>query len=144
MGEEPKTQSYEFRDHVADVRIRAWGTGFKETLVAVTTAVWRYVLGDVALPRSRTWGVSTEGQDMDDILVSFLNEQIYLYDSEGLVPLSVKELKVTEEEGAFRLEAVFEGCLVAEMPGPPERQVKAATYNDLVVRPDLIEVTLDV
>ena len=144
MEEGPKRQGYEFQDHVADVRIWAWGNGFEETLVAVTTAVWSYVLGDVSLPRSRSWEVSAEGHDMDDIVVSFLNEQIYLYESEGLVPLSVKDLKVQGKDGALRLEALFEGCLLTEMPVSPERQVKAATYHGLVVGPELIEVTLDV
>lgn len=116
----------------------------EETFVAVTTAVWKYVLGDVSLPKTRSWEVSTEGQDIEDILVSFLNEQIFLYESEELVPAAVRTLKVQGEQGAFRLRALFEGCLLSEMPALPERHIKAATYHDLVVEPDLIEVTLDV
>ncbi|HHY76680.1 MAG TPA: archease [Firmicutes bacterium] len=142
MGE--KTWGYEFRDHVADVRIRAWGNGFEETLGALTSAIWRYVLGDAEFPANRSWGVSVEGQDIDELVVGFLNEQIYLYDSEGLVPVCVNSLDIKESDGGYRLEAVLEGSSLEEIPFLPKRQVKAATYHELVVRPELVEVTLDV
>jgi SHS2 domain-containing protein len=144
MGDGRGWSGYEYAKHVADVRIRAWGSGLEETLVAVTGGLWRYVLGNASVPITRSWEVSARGQDLEDALVGFLNEQIFLYESEGLLPASVKDLRVRGEHGAVSLRALFEGCLSNEMPTAPERQVKAATFHELVVRPELIEVTLDV
>jgi SHS2 domain-containing protein len=135
---------YEYVRHVADLRIRAWGSGLEETIAAATSALWRYVLGNASVPVTRSWGVAITGHALEDMFVGFLNEQIFLFESEGLVPTSVKDLKVQGEQGAIAVRASFEGCLTDEMPVSPERQVKAATYSDLLVSASLIEVTLDV
>lgn len=135
---------FEYVRHVADLRIRAWGSDLEETIAAATSALWRYALGSVSVPVTRSWAVTATGQALEDTFVGFLNEQIFLFESEGLVPVSVKDLKVQEEQGATAVRALFEGCLTGEMPVAPERQVKAATYHGLLVTASLIEVTLDV
>jgi SHS2 domain-containing protein len=135
---------YEYVRHVADLRIRAWGSGLEETITAVTSALWGYALGSASPPATRSWVVTATGQTLEDMFVGFLNEQIFLFESEGLVPVSVKDLTVQGEQGAIAVRALFEGCLTGEMPVAPERQVKAATYHDLLVTASLIEVTLDV
>jgi SHS2 domain-containing protein len=139
-----RASGFEFEDHAADVRVRAWGSSLQETMAAATTAVWQCVYGDEALPLTRSWEVSAEGADLEEVLVNFLNEQIYLYDSSGLVPASQTETCIREDRGKISVRALFHGCLAAEVKGAPQKYLKAATYHRISVTPNLIEITLDV
>lgn len=135
---------FEFEDHIADVRVRAWGSSLEETLSAACSGVWQCVTGGDPLPLTRSWQVAASGIDIEEALVNFLNEQFFLFDSEGLVPASVRGINVQEDHGIISVSASFQGCLAAEMGRGPNKHLKAATYHWLVVTPELIEITLDV
>lgn len=155
----------EYLPHVSDVRIRAWGDSLEETFAEVCLGMWALVVpvvADVKALAARpgiparihsytrasasptAWDVSVTASDLDELLVNLLNEQIARFDSEGLVATAVESLSVRGESGAWVAQAVLQGCRVVELPMPPARSLKAATYQDLRVSPQLVEVTLDV
>lgn len=135
---------YAYRDHPSDVRIRAWGASVEETFAQVSLGMWAMVADPSGLPVDREWTVSAGGESLEELLVSFLNEQILMFDVKGLVAGNVERLRVTEDGAGFAITAVFSGCGRDLLSRPPERYLKAATFHNLMVSPELVEVTLDV
>lgn len=135
---------YEYRDHVSDVRVRAWGPSLGETFAQACLGMWAMVAEPCSVPPKRKWTVSAAGQDLEELLVNLMNEQILAFDTKGLVAGGVETVSVAEQGGAFAATAVLWGCASAELSKPPGRHLKAATFHNLLVSPNLVEVTLDV
>jgi SHS2 domain-containing protein len=135
---------FEYRDHVSDVTIRAWGPSIEETLTQACLGMWALVADSCSVPLTREWTVSVCGASLGELLVNLLNEQIFAFDSAGLVAGGVEGVSVEEKGGMLEARVAMKGCRSDELPQPPLRALKAATFHDLQVSPYLVEVTLDV
>jgi len=143
-----RVPGFRYRDQVSDVTIEAWGSTLEETLAQACLGMWALVVDLPTVPLTRDWTVSACGADLEELVVSFLNEQILLFDCEGLVAGGVEGLTLHEkgdEKGdMFEVRTIMKGCRSDELAAPPGRSIKAATFHGLTVSPRLIEVTLDV
>jgi len=125
MGKQ-RLAGYEILEHTADLGIRSWGASLEE---AFEQAAWGLI--DVVGVRAEGPGqirrLQASTADEAALLVDFLNELLFLIDSEdvGVVRIDVRA-------GGTELEA---GVEVVSIPGQPEGvTVKAATYHQLEVR----------
>ena len=71
-------------------------------------------------------------EDLETLLVRFLNELIYLIQTKGFVPGRAR-IRVEEEEGGYRLTATLFGEPFQERFGF-QGEVKSATFHGLSVR----------
>jgi SHS2 domain-containing protein len=130
---------YEILEHTADLGIRAWGDTLEE---AFEQAAWG-LLDTIGVRRAgpgeqRT--IPAAGSDHASLLVDFLNELIFLQETEAVGFADVRVRRLTSSE----LEA---GAEVMPLGDPADGvQVKAATYHLMEVRTDPPEarVYLDV
>lgn len=122
---------FELLDHTADVGIRAWGRepaeAFAQAAAGLAELMGVRVPGPGAVRRVRI-----EGEDPADLLVGFLNELLYLHETElaGFVRVDVRELSDRALEAEVEL---------APLGGPGAGvAVKAATYHQVAIerRPD--------
>ncbi len=113
-------------EHTADWAFRVRAADLPGLFVHAALAVYR--MGDVALaPGARVErAVRVTGVDHESLLVAWLNELLYLGESEGLAfdELAVERLTDTE------LVARVRGSRVERWG----KYIKAATYNDLEIR----------
>ncbi|MBE3520159.1 MAG: archease [Firmicutes bacterium] len=132
------TGKYTILDHQADARVRAEGRDFAETLRALCLGMWSLMVDLQAVPDKERWEVAAEGDDEEELVVKLLNEHLYRLAGEGLV---VRDLLVTFPEPRL----VLTRCRGATVEDGVEifREVKAATYNDILITPTLMEVTFD-
>ncbi len=79
--------------------------------------------------RRRT--VVLEAEDLETLLVRYLNELIYLIQTKGFVPAKAR-VRIFPQEGGFRLEATLLGEPFQEGFGF-QGEVKSATYHGLSV-----------
>ena len=56
-------------DHVADVRVRAWGLGFEEVFSEMSKGMWSVMFGEARIPALDKWNIEVTGADMEDLLV---------------------------------------------------------------------------
>ncbi|KHG65406.1 phosphoribosylformylglycinamidine synthase [Thermus sp. 2.9] len=70
-------------------------------------------------------------EDLDTLLVRYLNELIYLIQTKGFVPGKAK-VSIREEEGGYRLEAHLRGEPFQEAFGF-QGEVKSTTFHGLYV-----------
>ncbi len=132
------TGKYIILDHRADARIRAEGSDFAQTLRALCLGMWSLMVDTETVPDKKSWEVAVEGDDEEELVVNLLNEHLYRFAGEGLV---VKDLLVSSMAPG----SVLTRCRGASVEDCVEilREVKAATYNDILITPTLMEVTFD-
>ncbi len=122
-------EKYEYIDHTADLGFKAWGTTKEALFVHAAEALFGIMASVEAIEPEREKVVEVHASALDDLLVSWLNELVFLFDAEGLLP------------GQFVIEDMKDDSLRARVwgePVDPDRHgiktgVKAATYHKLYV-----------
>jgi SHS2 domain-containing protein len=124
---------FEEVDHTADWSYRVWGENIAALFVQAAIAL--YTLAEIELSPSPqiVREIQLQGVDYESLLVAWLNELLYLRESENL--------------GFDRFEILHldPHTFKVRMSGSPVRSwtkfIKAATYNDLSICPTETGVT---
>lgn len=114
-------------EHTADIGIEARGDSRQELFVAAACGLRDILLGGVNIRHDTEVSVEVQGADDGELLVNWLNEIIFLFDTKFLLP------------AAFAIERLEKNHLNARVTGATfdpalhsvEREVKAATYHQL-------------
>jgi SHS2 domain-containing protein len=113
----------------ADIGIEAWGatipeafTGAAEGLASLLARIPENIL-------TRTEHISVQGESLSFLLVRFLNEIIYLVETQDLIPGKIKKIWISGQN-LFAIVRCAEGSAV----DPAIRtHIKAATYHGLQI-----------
>ncbi len=117
---------YEEIPHTADWALLVWGRTPAELFANAATGMYELMGGEAeegAAPQPRL--IALEAQDVESLLVAWLNELLYLTGEEGLL---FSDFKVNIEN-ELRLEAEVTGLPLASL----KKEIKAATYHNLKV-----------
>ena len=123
---------YEILPHPADAKFRAYGRTLAEAFAnaALATASlmwdWTKVQPRLSVP------VRVSGKDREQLLVKFLNELLYLFDTRGFLIAAAEDVRLGRQDGGWTLEAVLRGDGLSaghEIYG----FAKAATYNEMEI-----------
>ena len=121
---------FEVFDHTADVGIIAYGRDLPELFANAARGMFHFIIDPAAAEARERRVRSVEADDLEGLLVAWLNDLLLVLNGDGYVP------------AAFLVEEVTPTRLRATLPGEPvdpERHrfrldVKAATYHTLQVR----------
>jgi len=118
---------WELLEHTADVGIRAWAPSMPEAFERAGRGLVE-VMGAGAATRSETRRLSVHGEDHAGLLVSFLNDLLWVHESTGKGFAAVDVIAVSENTLLAEVE-------LGPIPDPPPEGlgVKAATYHQLYV-----------
>lgn len=117
---------YQQLEHTADLALRIYGGDLRELFANAAYAMFRQLADLARLKATQHQHVEVEGSDGESLLVNWLNELLYLHETEGQVytEFDIQELTTT--------------CLKATVFGAETRDVhliiKAATYHNLAIR----------
>jgi SHS2 domain-containing protein len=107
----PPPAGFEHFDVEADVGVRAWGPTRSEAFAQAALGVFALIVppGDV-LPRE-TREVRAQGDSLDALLVTWINECLYLHEIEGFVVHRIAPVRCEERlvHGVLHGEAVDVG-----------------------------------
>ncbi|MGK7951836.1 MAG: archease [Xenococcaceae cyanobacterium] len=131
-----RVNSFEEIEHTADWAYRVRGKNLAELFIQAALGLYSLVGMQLAPGDRTTRSIKLKGVDSESLLVAWLNELLYLHESEGL--------------GFDRLEIqhLDETSMQAKVTGAPTRQwlkdIKAVTYHNLTIRETELglEVTL--
>lgn len=120
---------FDFIEHTADVGIVAYGASLEDALANVAYAMFTLIADLEGVVEEVCRDIEVQAEDQDSLIVGWLNELLYLLDTEGII---FKKFEVVE---------LGESSLKAKAYGEPldaERHnirggVKAATYYMLQV-----------
>ncbi|MBD2525825.1 archease [Nostoc sp. FACHB-133] len=113
-------------EHTADWAYRVWGRNLTQLFIQAAIAL--YYLADVELTSesSITRKIQLQGVDYVSLLVAWLNELLYLHESENL---AFNQFKILHLD-AHSLEAEVTGTYVQNW----QKLIKAVTYHNLSIQ----------
>lgn len=126
---EPKTLTYEYFEHQADIGIRGRGKTLAEAFEQAALAMFEIMVETKDLQVTEPKLVEIEGSDLNDLLIAWLSELLFLKDVEGKM------------FSRFEINSMSENRIIAQIYGEtidPSRhklklEVKAATYTQLKI-----------
>ena len=98
-------KSYEFLEHTADIKVRAYGKTLEQAFINAAYALTNIVTKD-KIKKIIEKTIKVESEDEKSLLYDFLEQFLILIDSEGFLLAEIKELK--------RL-LIIEICVVIEL-----------------------------
>lgn len=123
---------YAFLPHTADGKFLAFGRTLEEAFgnaaLATASIMWDW---ERIEPRVRHF-VHVAGLDREQLLVKFLTEVIYLFETKRFLLGRVQGLRVRPQFDGFALEALLEGETLGDAHAL-HGNVKAVTYSDLKI-----------
>jgi SHS2 domain-containing protein len=131
-GASPAMERYRILPHTADGKFQAFGRTLEEAFgnaaLAMASLMWDW---EKIGPRIHHF-VHVAAFDREQLLVKFLSEVIYLFETKRFLLGRVEGLRIRPEFSSINLEALLEGEVLSdahELHG----DVKAVTYHDLKI-----------
>jgi SHS2 domain-containing protein len=123
------TGRFEFVDHTGDLGVRLFGESLPRLFEQAAEAL-TFILTDPETIRIKeTRKLLLEAKTDEELLITWLNELVYLFDTEGLLFKAFEVLSVHDHH----LEALAQGEIYVEGRHPIKTAVKAATYHQLKI-----------
>lgn len=120
-------KNFEIGEHTADLELRVRGRKIEDIFLNAARAVLSYAApGPDTGPIVRR-EIHLTAPNREELLVDWLNEILFLQETEGAVFRSFEVRNLTDRE----IRAVISGGKAAPGTGP---EIKAATYHDLYIK----------
>lgn len=127
-----ETLRYRVLPHTADGKFQAYGGTLEEAFgnaaLALASLMWDWAAIEPALRHE----VRVSGSDREQLLVKFLGEIVFLFETRQFLLGRVERLAIEPRAGGYVLEAVLAGETLAERH-ELYGDVKAVTYHDLKI-----------
>jgi SHS2 domain-containing protein len=120
---------FEFVDHTGDLGVRVFGENLPRLFEQAALALTFIVTEPETIRVSEIHNLALEAKTDEELLIAWLNELVYLFDTQGLLFKEYDVLSVYDH----RLEALARGEIYAESRHPIKTAVKAATYHQLKI-----------
>lgn len=125
-------RKYEITDRfsTADIGLEIWGSTLEELCVAGAEGLMSVFLGKFSGQTEERRTIELEAGSINQLLIDWLSEFVYLFDAEGVVPLDYKvEIKAWPD--CFRLKGEIGYRRFRPEAEQAEHGVKAVTYYRL-------------
>ena len=123
------TGRFEFVDHTGDLGVRVFGESLPRLFEQAAEAL-TFILTDPETIRIKeTRKLLLQAKTDEELLITWLNEFVYLFDTEGLLFKAFEVLSIHDHH----LEALAQGEIYIEGRHPIKTAVKAATYHQLKI-----------
>jgi SHS2 domain-containing protein len=128
-GDQPHPEIYEPLSHTGDLGMMVYGRDLPELFAHAAWAMFDLMSDATTIRPLQTTTVSVEANDLEDLLVRWLSELLYLYDTQRF--LSCTSTFTTLEPR--RLEATIQGEPFDPARHPIDTEIKAVTYHQIAV-----------
>lgn len=135
--------SYEILEHPADEKFRTEGETIEEAFSEVVKAFSEIVGGESGMYHHE---IEAESEGYEPLLFDFLDELIFLQDTEGVVVSYAEDLEIEDTEEGHRLTANIAVDDITDTMSPMD--IKAPTYSEMKVDYEngkwVLEAVLDI
>ncbi len=131
---------FEITDHTADISVIAYGKDLKELFGNAALAMF-HILADLeGITASTEMTLTAEGQDREELLVSWLDELLYTFYTKHVI---CSEFGITELDDTH-IVAKVKGRFIGENRNRLKTEIKAATRHNLNIekKNNIYEVTI--
>jgi len=127
--------SFEEVDHTADLGLRVHAECLEGLFRQSALGLASLLTDPEAVGSAERTVIELRGIDLEELLVAWLNELLYRFESERLLLTAFPELLIKREDQEYRLLATGTGGRWDPQRHPPGAPVKAATYHGLAIAP---------
>ncbi len=120
---------FEILDISGDVGIRAFGKSLEELFVNAASGMYNLITDTEAVERKRDMDVEVKSHSLEGLLVSWLNELIFQFDTYGFIGRDINIREFSENE----IKASLTGEEFDESRHYKRLLIKAATYHQLKI-----------
>ena len=134
MDKNNPNSGYEFLNHPADVWVHAWGKTFEEAIENCVYSLMETMFEGNIIENKVTRDIIIEEETKGSLLVAFLSEFLYIFDTEYLIFNHVKIDPIVKNSlGKFEIHAKCQGEVFDPSKHNPDIEVKAITYSYLEI-----------
>lgn len=126
-----KDKRFEFLEHTADTKIRAYGSSLEEAFCNVVIATTEVMISLNAIKKNSSKEVYVSAGDEKSLLYDFLDEILYLFDVEGFLVREVKDLKILRSE-TLELSCLLVGDFLSN-GYEVHTIIKSVTYSEMEI-----------
>jgi SHS2 domain-containing protein len=123
-------RKFEFLDHTGDLGIRVFGKSLPDLFRHASEALFHVITDPETIQCRETRRISLQGHDLEELLIDWLNEFIYLFETQGLL---FRDFDFSSLD-AQSLEASARGEPYDASRHPIKTTVKSATHHQLHIR----------
>jgi SHS2 domain-containing protein len=123
------TGRFELVDHTGDLGVRVFGESLSQLFEQAAHALTFILTEPETIRLKETRKIQSEARTDEELLITWLNELVYLFETKGLLFKTYDVLSVHDHH----LEALAQGESYVEGRHPIKTTVKAATYHQLKI-----------
>jgi SHS2 domain-containing protein len=139
-------QKFKFLDHTSDAKFQAYGRTMEEAFANAALATASLMWDVRTIARTVRRKVRARGQDLEQLLLHFLEEIIYLAEAKAFLLGLAEEIEIENNAEGYRLKAVFSGDTNSDKYDI-YGEVKAITYNEMKIEENdhiTLQVVVDI
>jgi len=133
---------FRFLSHTADIKFLAYGRSITEVFENSALALISSLCEKKVKAKNKII-IQAIGNDLESLMYNFLEEFLFLLDSENFIPSKIKNLQIDKNNLRIRCEVYGDDAKYYKVS-----HIKAITYNDMFIRKDgniwIAQVVLDV
>ncbi|MDQ1262283.1 MAG: protein archease [Euryarchaeota archaeon] len=138
---------FEYLEHTADIKFRAYGKTPEEMLCNAAAALFQSMVRPEAIAVKETWKVELETTDLEDLAYQWLSEIVFLFETESAVFAAFSMKLERNAAESWKLQAEIGGERIDLQRHAFENEVKAITRHKFGIKKNevwCIQVILDV
>jgi SHS2 domain-containing protein len=124
------SKKYEFIEHTADLGFKAYGATPERLFTHAAEAFVEAIVAPESVAERLERSIQVEADGLDNLMVSWLSELLYLYDTDRLVFRSFQIKRIEDNQ----LEANARGEILNPARHEIKADIKAVTYHQLYVK----------
>ena len=136
---------FKFLEHTADAKFQAFGKTMEEAFSNAALAMFSIITDIKKIKKEIKKEIKADGGDIKALLYCFLEELLFLIDTENFLLSSIKEISIKEINKKFKLNAVAVGDKADNYE--THGDIKAVTYNEMEIEEKkdkaMVQVVLD-
>ncbi|MDK2825795.1 MAG: protein archease [Methanolobus sp.] len=122
---------YEYLEHTADVRFRAYGKTLEHAFENAALAMLNVMVETDSINNTLSIDIELTSFDLDSLLFDWLSEILFVFEVDEMVFGRVQVKKITMDDEQCSLKATLYGETIDLSIHVFDTEVKAATYNDM-------------
>ncbi|MGP8320461.1 MAG: archease [Methanosarcinaceae archaeon] len=124
---------YEYLEHTADAKFRAYGKTIEEAFQNAAVAMFNVMIDTSIVSDEVKERIKLTSEDLEGLLVDWLSELLYLFEVEQVVFKTFKIDHIKKHDENYSISATATGEPLNMTKHKFGTEVKAVTYNELIV-----------
>lgn len=133
---------YKFLEHTADAKFQAYGKTMEESFSNAALAMFSIIVDTKKIKKNIKKGIEARGHDLKSLLYNYLEELLFLIDTENFLLNHIEELIIHKKGKEYFLEAIVVGDKADDYE--TNGDIKAVTYNEMEIKEEIGKVMVQV